>query len=365
MALAERYKSLADEIEAEIYKGVFREKLPGRLQLSARYNVAPKTVAKAVDLLGKRGLVTTRVREGTYITRMDNGRPKHMTLGLIGFPLDAEPSLSQFKLLHEIAVKRDYDLISLQFTRAKLLEKPNLLVGLPVDGFLFDNSTISPEVILMLRRASIPFVTLNMITSVSGVCWIDFDAEDMVRCGLEYLLNRGHRKIAIVGFRSSIEEHHSLIRDTYIRVMRAHKEYRPEFFMMEKAFPKFYQMENHAEVYHRALKEFAQVAVEEIMGFAEADRPTALYVMGSEIANDMREELEKRNLSVPRDISVITTHTSLLRSEEFFTHIRFDMNVRSCMGLELLLELVEGKVVKPIQKTIPGTLVERSSVEGL
>lgn len=368
MALTERYKSLANEIETDIYKGVFQEKLPGTLQLSAKYGVAPKTISKATALLGERGLVTARPREGTYITRMDNGRPKHMTLGLIGFPLDVEPSLQRFEMLREMALEWEYDLISLQFTHARLLEKPNLLVGMPVDGFLFDNSEITPEVILMLRQASIPFVTLNMITSVPGVCWVDFDAEDMVRKGLNYLHELGHHNIAMVGFHSRIEEYYNLLLNTYARVMSEHGEYRPEFFMMDDDLLTLQQKFSRGgmssrDAYHQALKESARVVAERILNLSP--HPTAVYVMGHEEAYDIRDELEKSGLSVPRDISIMTTCTSCPDSGDFFTRIFFDMEKRCCLGLEVLFELVDGGIDKPVQKTIPGMLLERGSTRNL
>lgn len=368
MALTERYKSLANEIEADIHNGVFREKLPGTLQLSAKYGVAPKTISKATTLLGERGLVTARPREGTYITRMDNGRPRHMTLGLIGFPLNVESSLWRFEMLREMALEWDYDLISLQFTHARLLEKPNLLIGMPVDGFLFDNSVISPQVVLMLRQASIPFVTLNMITSVPGVCWVDFDAADMVTKGLEYLQELGHHRIVMMGFRSRIEEHYNLLRQTYAKVMEAHGDYRPEFFIMDEDLCDFEQKFSREgmsprDAYHRALKEFARVAAERILNLSP--QPTAVYVMGDDEARDVREEFEKRGVSVPQDISIMTTCTGSPDREDFFTRIRFDMEKRCRMGLAVLFELVNGGVTKPVQKTIPGMLLERGSVRNL
>ena len=65
------YELVADHIEARIRAGEIPlgAKLPGEQALRQEYGVALSTVRKAMDLLRKRELVTTRPSKGTFVKR--------------------------------------------------------------------------------------------------------------------------------------------------------------------------------------------------------------------------------------------------------------------------------------------------------
>ena len=65
------YEQVADHIEARIRAGEIPlgARLPGEQALRQEYGVALSTVRKAMDLLRKRELVTTRPSLGTFVRR--------------------------------------------------------------------------------------------------------------------------------------------------------------------------------------------------------------------------------------------------------------------------------------------------------
>jgi GntR family phosphonate transport system transcriptional regulator len=63
------WRRIADEIEQSIARGVFKEggKLPGELEIAARFNVNRHTVRRAIAALAERGVVRAERGSGTYV----------------------------------------------------------------------------------------------------------------------------------------------------------------------------------------------------------------------------------------------------------------------------------------------------------
>lgn len=95
------YLKIADEIEAGIAKGMFREgeKLPPQRIFAYDYNVAPSTVTRAYGELGRRGLVKGEVGRGTFVS---SSSPENEVLSLAearqDLPVDLEVN---FPILHQ------------------------------------------------------------------------------------------------------------------------------------------------------------------------------------------------------------------------------------------------------------------------
>lgn len=288
-----KFQRLREQIRQDIQAGRFGAKLPGERQLAQLYKANAKTINKALTDLTVEGLLTRHVGRGTFVGSDPSGpsdRPK--TLGWVcsgqsdqtqagrWFDLAREALAKQGHVL-ELAVVEpasDGELPERALRPGKLRAWDGVLVfgAQPSQGFLGD-----------LIRRHMPLVTLEVFGSPVTTNSVTADYSQGAYELTSHLIRLGHQKVRLI---SSVPERRSggYALHGYQAAMGR--------FSLEPTQPCFGTGTNH-EI--NALPAKLQEAV-----FAGADRPTAVVILGVDLARAVVAEAARRRSEKSGQLSV-------------------------------------------------------------
>ncbi|MBN1676086.1 MAG: substrate-binding domain-containing protein [Kiritimatiellae bacterium] len=350
-----RYIEVSDRIGEDIRTGEWREKLPGVQVLARRYEVAPKTISRALKVLAQKGTVTINGTKGTFITNPGSGRKRHRTLGVVGL-LRSRLVPLELQAMESAALSRKYEILTIGHRRELLEQNPALVLNWGVDGLIFTNSTLNTEVVTALRQAGIPFVSVNRVSNVPGVNWVDFDNEKGLEDGLRYLLSLGHRRIAYIAYRFAIEEHEQRIRAVYRRVMQDAGVFDEDLYRARRDYPA-----HHAEHGRAAYPMYGLEQMTALLALAQP--PTAAFLNGDPALPGIREALEKAGIRMPDDFSLIVSSQDqgFIDAETFLTVLSCPVEQRARRAVEILITLLDRPAGQPVQELLRRELIVRES----
>ncbi len=197
--------------------------------------------------------------------------------------------------------------------------------------------------------AGLPVVTLGHPTNAeSGYC-VDNDNVDAGRAATQYLLDRGHRRIALLGY----DKQFMVTVDRRKGFQQALEEAGIPF-RREDVVPSRYLHNTTDENQLRSL-------------FEGDDRPTAVVCMDDAQAITLCHMLSQMGLSVPGDVSMISfndTPAGRLNNPPL-TSINVDPYQLGQRAMELMLTLVKQPDTPPTTLIVPFTIMERDSVQPL
>ena len=223
------------------------------------------------------------------------------------------------------------------------LELPRLLTDEQVDGLLMVGMELTEGLLAHLQQRALPIVL------VDGYAANDrFDAvvTDNIKGGREattYLIERGHRRIAIVG--SSIDAYPSIRerREGYIQAMTA--------YGLEPLFgDSVLRQEEAAEVATRILVQHPDT--------------TAFFACNDEVAIAIMKMMQKLGKRVPEDISVIGFDNIMLAQHvtPALTTMRVDKMSMGRLAAQLMFNRLEYPKSTYACTIIQPQLIERESV---
>ncbi|NJN82814.1 MAG: LacI family transcriptional regulator [Caldilineaceae bacterium] len=214
-----------------------------------------------------------------------------------------------------------------------------------VDGLILSTLALSDEDTEMLQGAAIPVVTIETETSIFPSISIDNVAA--AELGTRYLINLGHRRIALIEgldddpLLYSIPEQR---RRGYVQALEKHEiEYRPEFEVAGN-----YSYAGGAE----AMKQL----------FSLPRPPTAVFALSDEMAIGALKTIRDTNLRVPEDISVIGFDDNDVAEYVGLTTIRQPVAEYGELAAGLILQMLsrsEGDTTESVRR--PMTLVLRAT----
>ena len=214
-----------------------------------------------------------------------------------------------------------------------------------VDGLLFLDVAITPELEKLLKREKLPYALVNEPGGRLLVPSVLSDNRTGGMLAAEHLLDQGHEKIAVFG---GVRGHHpsdDRAQGALAALERAGKPVADKW-----------------QIYVNFLPDEMRAAIQRLFA-ADADRPTAIIAPSDVTAVAAIRELRTLGLSVPADVAVVGYDNSLAArfADPPLTSIDqpfFDMGSRAA---SLLNDLIEGKA-DGSQVTLPVKLVERASV---
>ncbi|MDL2317878.1 LacI family transcriptional regulator [Eubacteriales bacterium OttesenSCG-928-A19] len=228
------------------------------------------------------------------------------------------------------------------------IENLNQLIrGGYVGGVVLLTSRIRDSLAELLYEQGFPFVVLGHPARDNEVNWVDNDNCLACRTATEYLLERGHRHIAFLGYAPDF-------RATTDR-MRGYRE------ALASAGAPFYEQAVLRVPYSDTtfdLSAFDQVFQR------ETPRPTALIAMNDALAISAIERLRVLGLSVPDDISVISFNNTVIGAVHNPPLTTIDLEPLS-LGrriLELLVQAIHHPELGTNRAIVPFHLIERGSV---
>lgn len=351
-----KYLDVADELESRIDDCQWESKLPGVAVLSKELGVNSRTVSKALRALSLRGKVTIKPYSGTFICRDRKASEQHKVIGVLGLMV-GEKRVAGLDEIEERAKGDGYHVLNVEHCGEIFEKKPAILSKLPVDGFVFTNSLLTTEMVRILSRESIPFVSVNRISDMDGVSWVDFDNEKAHREMLEHLLSLGHRRIAYVAFHEQIEEHSRRMMNVYKSVLQPKGLYDPSLYIHDGDMNGYYQRyaDHYCSIYGMEKASY-------LMGME--NKPTAVVCCGKEIAHGFCCQVRQMGMSVPENVSVVSTgedHKDA-EMEPFLTMIAGSVRKRAARATEILLQLIDDPKSGPVQEFVDMDLLLRDSV---
>lgn len=337
-----KYITISKQIKSAIQRNEFGEKLPGVVKLAEMFESNPRTISKALQLLEKKGKVTINGTRGTYVSGK-NQRPNFRIIGVIGLTNTRSNGL-EMKAIQSIASKENYRVVALSDSTEldKIIhENPEFLVNFPADGFIFAYSSITENIVATLRQAGIPFVSMNYVSDVLGVNWVDFDSQGGFKRILSEFTNSGHRKIAFFEFKNRYYDYSQRMYEVYRNFMIDMDEFDERFYYCPYTLGEYYA--KHGE---NSYQIFAQEIVEYVM--ALKTRPTAIFINASVVATKACELFRKAGLNVPGDISVAGEFG---QKEQCSTSgVLFDYSLRATKATETITALLKNPDTPLTQK---------------
>lgn len=190
-----KYEQLADHFRARINAGQLRagEPLPSQQAMQSEFAASQSTMERAYALLEKEGLIERRWRSGVFV-RPSCASPVTGNIGVLG-----SPGFQQGNSLYAAALMEGI------IEAAGAASRHPLILGNSldwdgsdchkVDGFLIVNIE-NMQPLLEKIPASMPCVSL--LNNTARIACVKADDEGGARQAVEYLVARGHRRIAFL-----------------------------------------------------------------------------------------------------------------------------------------------------------------------
>ncbi len=197
--------------------------------------------------------------------------------------------------------------------------------------------------------AGLPVVTLGHPANDENGYYVDNDNIAAGKAATQYLLDRGHRRIALLGY----DKQFMVTADRRKGYQQALEEAGLPF-RKEDVVPSRYLHNTTDESLLRSL-------------FEKPDRPTAVVCMDDAQAITLCHMLNDMGLSVPGDVSLISyndTPAGRLNNPPL-TSINVDPYQLGQKAMELVITLVKHPETPPTGLIIPFSIVERESVRTL
>ena len=176
------------QIERQIRRGIYSDKLPPVTALQTQFSVAKQTITESVKLLSERKIVKSNAKRcGVQICR-ENLQP-----GKIMIIHRGESRALLTKLANEIIL----DGLTPYIVTFNKIPPASQFRQLDIHGVIFTHSTLTVEWAETLMKAKIPFVSCNQLFSSPKVDTIDFDLEHDLNWMVQSLVSKGYRRIGL------------------------------------------------------------------------------------------------------------------------------------------------------------------------
>ena len=322
------------------------------------FGVSRNTVRQAIGELEREGILSRQQGRGTFYVGTTS-RPADAKTGLIGV-LSPLPETYIFgELIHgmdDVAHQMGYSLV-LATSRADPEREIGALENLlnkPLEGLIVEfaqSALLSPDgaVIHLLKRSKLPMIVCDTEArglNASTVAMDDFYGGQLAT---EYLLDRGHRRIAMVW--KSANYAGVLRRDGYLKALHQ-AGIDPDMDLIRS---------------YTSQEETMPVVpiVKELLALPARQRPTALFMFNDQCAVQALEVLADRGVSVPDEISVMGFDDSDLAPAASvpLTTVVHAKYVLGSLAARMLIDSIETDRPRFVTRTlIRPTLAIRDSV---
>lgn len=219
------------------------------------------------------------------------------------------------------------------------------------DGLMVLTPHANSNLVAALHERGTPFVLIGDTGDSEAISYVDIDNIGAGSRLTEYLIAKGHRRIAFIGgpdkFVRSVGQRY----EGFCRAMAAHA---------LTVDPAFVFMGNHREA------EVMQEVVEK-MRSAGAERPTAIFAWNDRVAAQAVVAMQGLGLRVPDDVSILGIDDDVMAaaSSPPLTTLRQPYDAISRRVVEILVAQIRGAVTTPQRAFLPTEFVERVSVADL
>ncbi|MCA9998433.1 MAG: LacI family DNA-binding transcriptional regulator [Anaerolineales bacterium] len=215
-----------------------------------------------------------------------------------------------------------------------------------VDGFILENTTENDLRIHYLLAEKIPFVAFGRVEEDLDFCWVDVDGYYGIYCVADYLLQRGHQRIALISWQRGATTRNDRERGYYCRLQEAG-------IVPDSAW--VYRGVNEIETGARGIIH--------LLSLPQERRPTAVVCVSDQIAVGAMNAAMAEGLEVGKDIAI--TGYDDINMAQFLhpplTTVRQPIDEAGELVANMLLGQINGTIAVPQQVLLKPELVIRSS----
>jgi DNA-binding LacI/PurR family transcriptional regulator len=221
----------------------------------------------------------------------------------------------------------------------------SMVMGRRVDGIILLSSRVNDRTIKYLEETAFPFVVVGRpYTNEERITFVDNDNVYITKQVTNYLIQMGHKNIAFVGGNQEFV--------VTIDRLNGYK-----MALEEACLP----INEHYIVHEKYINEKGKQVISALMSLDSP--PTALVTQDDLIAYEIISHLEKLNIKVPNDISIISFNNLSLseHSNPPLTSVDIGTFQLGYEATQCLVEKIENPNELPKRITIPTKLIERKS----
>jgi DNA-binding LacI/PurR family transcriptional regulator len=275
---------------------------------------------------------------------------KTRTIGVIVRDIAGSYSGKVLRAIDDFCKNMDYNVLiySSDFDSETEARSLKVLKDLRVDGIIIASSGQNKALLSEYIESGFPLVQFQLEYEhcKSGIVISDYEQASFE--ATEYLINLGHRQIAFLTQEYSGVKSREERLSGYTNALLKHG------LSVDETLIKFWTREHGF-----------QDSVQSLLSSANA--PTALFSQHLAITTDLLSELNRLNVQVPSDVSVIGFDD--LPMAEFFkvpvTVIKQDPHAIGTEAAKLLLNVIDKKVDHPQRVVVPCELVKRESCKNV
>lgn len=323
--------------------------------IAEKANVSPSTVSRALNhsaLIGEetRRRVKKIAREMNYEkNELASGLVKGEGVGALGLiiPNISNPYYAELvRGVQDRANELGYG-VFLGDTEASLEKERQLEVLLrrkKVDGMILASATVNDPYVKELNNSAIPIILISRISRELETNFIKVDDVKGGRLAVEHLVDLGHKRIGFIGG----PEDFSSAQDRRIGF---------EEVMEENELPINRSIVSHAQYTQEAGHNMVSAYI------SKQEKLTAIFCANDIIALGAIEALEREELSVPEDISIVGyDNISYARLPRIMlTTVSQPIYTMGCDAADSLIDVSENGKDKLIQRELTPDIIVRDS----
>jgi len=348
-----KIETVTQHLEDRIMAGEWsaNESLPPQGHLSREYGVSPGTIAIAIRNLQQKRLVSIVSNKGAFVldsAERESTARRYPLIGLRGSYLSSGGgSLSSTHALVggivEVANAEHCPLLLLPRSPDGQDFEPAYYRARAVEGAIFLGGESYQEA-LALRAAGFPVILANKPAGATPLSYIDYDHQESLRRITERFLDLGHRKIAVIFPKTTVEGYYDSLQ--------------PDFLSALAKRSALYNVQPYWRRVDLSEPGASASAMQELLDLPEP--PTAIFALSPKAARQAIESAKAAGLCLPQDLSIAAS--CFCGTDDAFVS-GFVLPHRE-LGQSLLHEM-HASIENPfhsVQKLLPLTWVERGSV---
>ncbi|HBC87506.1 MAG TPA: hypothetical protein DCZ94_11170 [Lentisphaeria bacterium] len=343
------YHQIREQILERIKSGelAVKDRLPAELELANSCGISPMTVRQAYTSLVNEGFLYRRHGKGTFVSEAPapkavSGNEKNSTD--IGFICSSYSSFLSFRSKLLLGVEdacRKYSFKIHMIATNEMGINPednfilsNLLSSKQLDALIVVGS-LTEEDIGMIKSLVIPFVLVDHDYKGQDVLTVLTEDEKFVELSFRKLLREGKSRIALLS--GPLSRNPRIFPRRGDKLIKAYKE------SLSKAGLKF------KDSYVKTSEIEDMSAFKAAMQLLEdPDRPEAVLVNGDLITKSLLRAAEKKNMSVPGDLSILNYGDSQDSPCNFISKPLFEMGKTAVELLKKSMNDVELKTKRTV-----------------
>ncbi len=338
--------------------------MPTEFDLMDELSVSRTTVRQAISELEKSGLIERKHGSGTYFRGFGAFQDK-TSAGLVGlvnffFTDYIYPEIIQgieetiFQAGYSLALANSRESIDKELSSVERLIKQGVkgLILEPSRNLQIRNDH---PMLKLIADIDIPVVTTHWGISATKASTVTIDDVQAGYEATKYLLDRGHREIAIL-FKEDVQAGHDRFQGYRNALEEAGITYNPDYTL---------RFDNASE---SADLRQGYILTSKLVKNPSAKRPTAIFYFNDNSAIQGYSAIKDAGLHIPDDISVISfdnyRNTDLLNPPlTTYEHPKYDLGK---WAAKILLEEMDGsRPSLPMKLIFEPVLVERKSVKDI